>query len=83
MPDDTELNCEQCGYAFDDLMAGTGGTPLHRRVLDQLETVAKCERCFATYKRTAELCRAQLVKDVPAQVGEKLLAFLRRQAEKG
>jgi anti-sigma factor RsiW len=82
MSDEVDLTCERCGRAFDDLLTGSGRTPLHRRIEERLENEPGCQRCFATYKKTTELCRARLATELPKEVIEKLLAALRAKTEK-
>ena len=83
MVDDRPLTCDEFGRTFGDLIDGTGDTRFHRRVRARLESKKRCERCFENYKKTMELCRAQLGKEAPPQVAEKLASFLRKNARDG
>lgn len=82
MSDESKVACEECGHAFDDLISGTGLSPLHRRVEKQLKMVPRCQRCFASYKKTAEFCRARSGEELPAPVVDRLIAFLRQKTGK-
>jgi hypothetical protein len=72
------FTCELCGLMMADFIDGDG-TVMHQRLRDQIQSDPKCQACFESYRRTAQLCRHAFTKPAIAPAFEdRLTAFLRR-----
>jgi hypothetical protein len=70
--------CDKCAEAFPELVNGRcTHTPLLDQVMRRLEEFEFCERCFASYRRTVELCGRRAMREMPEESGQRLLAKLR------
>jgi anti-sigma factor RsiW len=76
------FTCEDCAELFPDLVDGRCDSKKHRELVAWLESRELCRRCFDSYRMTATLCRQALQHSPSPQATERLLAFLRDEANR-
>jgi|WetSurMetagenome_2_1015567.scaffolds.fasta_scaffold1332237_1 hypothetical protein len=77
MSESARAFCRRCLRAFYDLTEGEAPSAFHRSIKELVEKSPKCRACFASYRKTAALCRQAMRKTPGAVRREALREFLR------
>jgi hypothetical protein len=76
------LTCKKAAELWLDFVENTLSPEVHRAVRAHLDGCKPCELFLESYKKTSVLCRKTLLKDPPAELGSRLLSFLRTECGK-
>ena len=75
------IECRKAAGLLLDYIEGSLNPDLRDRLRKHFEDCPPCLRFIESYKRTATLCKETLMKEAPAEMGDRLTAFLRQQCK--
>jgi anti-sigma factor RsiW len=73
------VSCQKAYDLLFDLLEGHLPTETEKRVRAHFGACPPCLEFLESYRKTPHLCRQALAKEVPDEVTQSLLGFLRRQ----
>jgi len=77
--DDMTVTCRQCDQLLPDLFEGRRDTTLLIELDEQVRRREGCQRCYGSYRKTADLCREVLAEATPPEgLPGRLTEFLRK-----
>ena len=76
------LTCTKVVELLSDFIDNTLTAEMHKAMTQHLENCRGCRVLRETYESTQHLCREVLQTSCPAELGDRLLAFLRREIHK-
>lgn len=75
------LTCKKAADLLLDYLESNLGPDVQRAMQAHLDGCSTCVQFVETYKKTSELCRATLLQKVPAELGARLIDFLRQNTQ--
>jgi hypothetical protein len=76
------LTCKKAAELWLDFVEDNLPPEVHRAMAAHLAGCKPCELFLESYKKTSVLCRKALLKQAPAELGNRLLSFLRSEVNK-
>jgi anti-sigma factor RsiW len=76
------LTCTRVVKQLSDFIDNSLGAEMQAAMAQHLENCKGCRVLRETYESTQHLCREILQTSCPAELGDRLLAFLRREIHK-
>lgn len=76
------FTCRKAAALLSDFTDKTLSPDVHDAMSQHLRACRPCMLLLETYQATQKICRQVLQAPCPAELGERLLAFLRREIHK-